>query len=55
MSNRVNRAVLCLALAFAMAFGSRAHAKHSPSHDPATLPDWETANIDLPANSVRSL
>ena len=34
MSNRVNRAVLCLVLAFATAFGSLLpHASHPPSHD----------------------
>lgn len=38
MSNRVNRAALCLVLAFAMAFGSLLpHARHSPSHDPVAL------------------
>ncbi|PSM19725.1 hypothetical protein [Nitratireductor sp. StC3] len=38
MSNRVNRAVLCLVLAVAMAFGSLLpHASHSPSHDPVAL------------------
>lgn len=38
MPNRVNRAVLCLVLAFAMAFGTLLpHAAHSPSHDPVAL------------------
>ena len=38
MSNRVNRAVLCLVLAFAMAFGSLLpHASDSSSHDPVAL------------------
>lgn len=38
MSNRVNRAMLCLVLAFAMAFGSLLpHAAHSPSHDRIAL------------------
>lgn len=38
MSNRVSRAVLCLVVAFAMAFGSLLpHAAHSPSHDPIAL------------------
>ncbi len=38
MPNRVNRAVLCLVLAVAMAFGSLLpHAKRSPSHDPIAL------------------
>jgi len=38
MPNRVNRVVLCLAVALAMAFGSLLpHATHSPSHDPVVL------------------
>jgi hypothetical protein len=38
MSNRVHRAILCIVVAVAMAFGSLLpHATHSPSHDPAAL------------------
>lgn len=42
MSNRVNRAVLCIAVALAMAFGSLLpHATHAASHDPVALADAE--------------
>jgi len=38
MPNRVKRAVLCLVVAFAMAFGSLLpHASRSSSHDPVAL------------------
>ncbi|RST86568.1 hypothetical protein EJC49_09820 [Aquibium carbonis] len=38
MSDRVNRAILCMVVAFATAFGSLLpHAKQSPSHDPFAL------------------
>ena len=42
MSNRINRSVLYLVLAVAMAFGSLLpHATHSPSHDSVALPAAE--------------